>query len=123
MLPPRKLLPVLEQLKTAYKLWYGYYGTIPKMHRYTLGARADALFVEIIEAIASASFLSRTEKQPWIRLAIRKLDTLKILLMVLWETSSLDTKKYAALSAPLEEVGKSLGGWSGQVERQNRIPH
>lgn len=113
---------MLEQLKTAYKLWYGYYGTIPKTHRYTLGSRADALFVEIIEAIASASFLSRSEKQPWIRLAIRKLDTLKILLMVLWETASLDTKKYALLSVPLEAVGKSLGGWSGQIERQNRTP-
>lgn len=84
-----------------------------------MGSRADALFVEIIEAIASASFLSRTEKQPWVRVGIRKLDTLKILLMVLWETGSLETKKYATLSIPLDEAGKMLGGWNGQLLRQN----
>jgi hypothetical protein len=123
--PPPKLLPVLERLKTTYTLWYGYYAIIPKTHRYTLGSRADALFVEIIEAIASASFLSVSEKQPWIRLAIRKLDTLNILLLVLWETKSLDTKKYAVLSKPLDEVGRMLSGWSGDVKRknQNQTPH
>jgi len=82
----------------------------------------DTLFVEVIEAIASATFLSRSEKQPWVRLAIRKLDTLKVLLLVLWETKSLETKKYAALSLPLEEVGKMLGGWNGQLTKQNSTP-
>jgi len=117
--PPTKLLPVLERLKCAYLLWYGYYQTLPKAHRHTLGGKADVLFVETIEAIASATFLSRQEKQPWVWLAIRKLDTLKILLLVLWETKSLDTKKYIALSVPLEEVGKMLGGWNGQLTKQN----
>ena len=77
------------------------------------------MFIEAIEAISSATFLSKSEKQPWVRLAIRKLDTLKVLLLVLWETKSLDTKKYAALSLPLEEVGKMLGGWNGQLTKQN----
>ena len=117
--PPRQLLPVLERLRSAYVLWYEYYQAIPKIHRHTLGGRSAALFVEVIEAIASATFLPKIEKQPWVRLAIRKLDTLKILLLVLWETKSLDTKKYAALSLPLEEVGKMLGGWNGQLTRQN----
>ncbi len=120
--PPRQFLPVLERLKSAYLLWYGYYQTLPKTHRHTLGGRVDTLFVEVIEAIASATFLSRSEKQPWVRLAIRKLDTLKVLLLVLWETKSLETKKYAALSLPLEEVGKMLGGWNGQLTKQNSTP-
>jgi hypothetical protein len=80
------------------------------------------LFIEAIEAISSATFLSRSEKQPWVRLAIRKLDTLKVLLLILWETKSLDTKKYGALSVPLEEVGKMLGGWNGQLTKQNSAP-
>lgn len=77
------------------------------------------MFVEVIEAISSATFLSGSEKQPWVRLAIRKLDTLKVLLHILWETKSLDTKKYGALSVPLDEVGKMLGGWNGQLTKQN----
>ena len=87
-----------------------------------MGKKLDALFIEIMEAIASATFLSKTEKQPWVRLAIRKLDTLKVLLMALWETKSLDTKKYIALSTPLDEVGKMLGGWNGQLTKQNSTP-
>jgi hypothetical protein len=73
--------------------------------------------VEIIEAIAIASFLSKAEKTPYVRIAIRKVDTLKVLLMVLWETKSLDNKKYLALSLKLDEVGKMLGGWNGQLAK------
>lgn len=115
------LLPLLQRIKLVYVMWYGYYQNLPKLHRHTLGERIDTLFIEIIEAVSAASFLSREEKPPYVRLAIRKADTLKVLLMVLWETKSLDTKKYAALSAPLEEVGKMLGGWSGQLQKQNSL--
>ena len=66
-----------------------------------------------------ASFLSPTEKLTYIRLAIRKMDTLRILMMILWETKSLDNKKYIALSLPLDEIGRMFGGWSGQVIKQN----
>ncbi len=72
-----------------------------------------------MESIAVASFLSRTEKQSYVRLAIRKIDTLKVLLMVLWETKSLDDKKYIALSVQIEDIGKMLGGWNGQLTKQN----
>jgi len=71
-----------------------------------------------MEMIATASFLSREEKHPWVRAAIRKIDTLKVLLLILWETKSIDNKKYIALSAKMDEVGKMLGGWSGQISRQ-----
>ena len=39
--------------------------------------------------------------------------------MILWETKSLDNKKYIALSLKIEEIGKMLGGWSGQLAKQN----
>lgn len=98
-------------------MWYGYYQILPKLHRHSLGQRIDTLFVEIIEAISIASFLSREEKHPYVRLAIRKVDTLKILLMVLWEMKSVDNKKYIALSIKIDEIGKMLGGWSGQLTK------
>lgn len=75
------------------------------------------MFVEIMETIASAGFLPRDEKRPYVRVAIRKTDTLKVLLMVLWETKSLDTKKYGALSERIEEVGRMLGGWYSQLTK------
>ena len=75
----------------------------------------------IIEAVAIASFLTREEKLPYIRLAIRKTDTLKIFIMLLWETKSLDNKKYILLSEKLNEIGRMLGGWNGQLSKQNSL--
>ena len=73
----------------------------------------------MIEAISAASFLSREEKHPYVRLAIKKMDTLRVLLIILWETKSFDDKKYITLSVILDEAGKMLGGWNGQLTKQN----
>lgn len=113
------MLPLLERIKQAYLLWHAYHSTLPKLHRYSLGTRVDALYIDVIEAVSAAAFLSREEKIPYVRLAMRKVDALKLLLMILWETKSLDTKKYAALSEKMDEIGKMLGGWSGQLHKQN----
>ncbi len=75
--------------------------------------------METIEALVTASFLAREEKLPYVRLAIRKVDMLKIFLMMLWETKSIDNKKYITLSVKIDEIGKMLGGWSGQLQKQN----
>jgi hypothetical protein len=114
-------LPVLHKIKDAYLLWHGYYQELPKIHRHSFGFRIDTLFVEIIESVAAASFLSLKEKHPYVRLAIKKLDALKILLMVIWEVRSLDNKKYIALSTKLDEIGKNLGGWNGQLTKASEI--
>ncbi|MCC7160268.1 four helix bundle protein [Candidatus Nomurabacteria bacterium] len=112
-------MPLLAKVKSCYLAWITFYQKLPKIHRHSLGLKIDNLFIEIIEAISIATFLSREEKHPWVRLAIRKVDTSKILLLVLWESKSIDDKKYIALSEKIDEVGKMLGGWSGQLIKQN----
>lgn len=69
--------------------------------------------------MSAAAFLPREEKLPYVRLATRKVDALKLLLMVLWESKSLDTKKYAVLSEKLDEIGRMLGGWQGQLRKNS----
>jgi uncharacterized membrane protein YjdF len=115
-----KLVPILGKIKSIYVFWYSIYHIVPKTHRYTLALKIDNLFIEIIEMCASASFVQKLDKVIYLRTAIRKLDTLKIMLMVLWETRSIDTKKYELLSVPLDEIGKMLGGWLGQTEKHNQ---
>ncbi len=119
--PPAKLLPVLEKLKLSYKLWHEYHEKLPKTQKYSLGNRVDKLFIEIIEMTSAGIFSEKAEKLPYIKIAIRKLDTLKILLMILWETGSLIDKRYLTLSLPLNESGKMLGGWHGQLNKQNPV--
>ncbi len=117
--PPARILPLLLKLKECYKVWFENYNTLPKSHRYTLGLKIDSLFIETIEGVSVASFLNKENKLLWIQFSIRKVDTLKILLMILWETKSIDTKKYIVLSEKLEEIGRMLGGWNGQIQKQN----
>jgi hypothetical protein len=112
-------LPILHKVKSIYLLWFSGIQHLPANQRHTLGRRIDDLFVETIEMLATAAFLPREEKIPFVRAAIRKLDTLKILLSILWETKALDNKKYIALSVPLEEIGRMAGGWYGQLTKQN----
>jgi hypothetical protein len=116
---PPQLISLLHKAKELYLLWYSYYKILPKEHRYSLGKRVDTIFIEIIEAIAIASFLTREEKLPYVRVAIRKTDTLKIFLMILWETKSLDNNKYIQLSEKVSEIGRMLGGWNGNLTKQN----
>jgi hypothetical protein len=106
---------VLEKLKGVYLIWFEYYKDLPKLQRHSLGQKIDKYFVDCIETISFASFLKKEEKAAYIRLAIRKLDTTKILLIILWETKTLSHKKYVLLSQKLDEIGKMLGGWYGNV--------
>lgn len=106
-------------MKSVYILWQSYLAIIPKTSRYTLAKTIDKYFIQIIESILVASFLEKHEKQPFVRKAIISLDTLKFLLYILWEIKALDTKKYTAISEPLLVAGKQLGGWNGQLTKQN----
>lgn len=110
---------VLEKIKSGYIVWHGYHDTLPKTQRYSLGNKIDKIFVEVLEIVAFATFTAKKERLPYVTQASRKFDTLKILLMILWEIKSIDNKKYIALSITLDEVGKMLGGWLGQLEKQN----
>lgn len=114
-----QLIPLLQKTKDLYLTWYRYYKSLPKEHRYTLGIKIDNLLSEIIEAMSGASFLVGQEKLPYIKLAIRKTDSIKIFLLILFETKSLDNKKYLNLSEKINEIGRMLGGWLGQIIKQN----
>lgn len=100
-------------------MWIQLYQILPKYHRYTLGQKIDQLLIEVIEAVAGACFLSKDEKHPYVRIAIRKMDTVKVLLLILWESKSIDDKKYIEISLPFDEVARMLGGWHGQLTKQN----
>lgn len=36
-------------------------------------------------------------------------------MQIAWEVKILDNKKYTALSIPLAEIGKIIGGWKKQL--------
>ena len=104
-------LPVLRALTDAYKLWHGVLPHLPRLSRYTLCAKIDALLIEAVETILLAGFAPRERKLSHVDVAVVKIDALKFFLKLAWEMKLMDHKRYAALAGPLAETGKMLGGW------------
>lgn len=112
-------MPVLIELKIVYIAWSASAAKFPKTVKYSLGIKIDNLFIDTIEAISIATFLQRSEKLPYLKKAITRVDTLKVFLQIIWEMNLIDIKHYADLSEKLFGIGKMLGGWYGQVVKQN----
>lgn len=113
-------LPILQKAADAYKLWHDYLQHFPRLSRYTLGTKIDALFLDTVELILLAGYSTKDQKLAIVNRAAMKLDATKFFLQTAWEMKFFDNKKYALVSEPLSEVGKMLGGWRKQL--QNETP-
>ena len=109
----------MRKIKDLYLLWCTIHKTLPKAQRYSLGQKIDSTFINLVEATVTAGFLMKSEKIPYVRRGIQKCDTLKVFLLMVWETKAIDNATYIALSERLNEIGKMLGGWNGQLTKQN----
>lgn len=58
------------------------------------------------------------EKSLGIRGLISTLDTLRFLFQLGYETKLIPEKKYIALSTPLIEIGRMLGGWKKGIDEK-----
>lgn len=114
-------LPIIQRFIQTYKFWDEFRDNFPKKSRYTLGAKIDQYFLEILELLFTASYLSKEQKLPYLQKASPKLDLLKFLLQISWELKSLDNKKYIILSEQLNEIGKMLGGWSRGLKENSAL--
>lgn len=116
--PPLGNLSILRKSVDAYKLWQEYTKYFPKISRYSLGGKADSLFIEMLELVFTAGYLPRTEKLPFIQKAINKSDLLKFFLQISWEVKALDNKKFTTISESINEIGRMLGGWHNKIKKE-----
>lgn len=108
--------PVLVKAKSAYATWFAIVPGIPKLYRYTLGAKVEDAFLELLEMIFISLYLPPDRKVDKLRFAIAKLDSVKFFVQLAWENRCMSNEKYALLGAALDEVGRMLGGWKKGVE-------
>jgi hypothetical protein len=104
-------IPIFKKTYDLYKLFYGYRNTMAKQDRYTIWQRCDAMILDVLEGIMVASQMSKGEKPPVLERASVKLNFLRVFIRLMHETRSIDSKKYLALQAPIDEIGRMLGGW------------
>jgi len=104
-------IPIFTKLYDFYKNLSQFLVLFPKSRKYTLGQKIDNLTLEIIELVITASYTSHEQKLLILRKISIKVDLLKILLRLSFETKCLDNNKYQQLTSQLIEIGKMLGGW------------
>jgi len=109
--------PIIIKFNESYKLWHGFLIHIPRLTRYTLGAKIDTIFTECLELSLLAGYSAKETKLPIIQKLSIKFDLLKFFLKLLWEMKALDNKKYTALSQPLSEIGNMIGGWLNSLKK------
>ncbi len=106
-------VPIFKQTYDLYKTFYGYRNLIPKQDRYAIYERCESLILDVLENILVASKLSKTDKEKPATLerASAKLNLLRVFIRLMKETRAIDAKKYLALQAAIDEIGRMLGGW------------
>lgn len=104
-------------------LWIDIVPHIQKNARYTIGARIENKFLDLLELAYIAYFSKKENKIEKISECIFLLDTLKFIISVAWEAKFISNGQYEKIALKLEEVGRMLGGWKNNLknpEKKNR---
>lgn len=84
---------------------------IAKSARYTIGARIENTFLDLLEQAYTAYFSSKEKKAEKVAECIFTLDILKFFISIAWEGKLISHGQYETLALKLEEAGKMFGGW------------
>ncbi len=103
--------PIFRKTYDLYRTLYGYRLTVPKQDRYTLWQKCESLLLEILEGTLLASQTSKGEKLPILLTASVRLNLLRVFIRLMKDVRAMDNKKYMAIEARLDEIGRMLGGW------------
>ena len=93
---------------------------IPKVARYTTGARIENKFLDLLELTYTAYFSEREKKAEKLSKCIFTLDILKFLISVSWEAKFISHKQYEDVATRLDEVGKMLWGWKKSFDNTKK---
>ena len=92
---------------------------MPRVGRYTTGARIENHFLDLLELIYKAYYAQMKNKSEMIVEAISKNDIIKYLLQIAFENKLIKEKEYLNISTKLQEVGRMLNGWRANIESKN----
>ena len=114
---------VILRTKEAFSIWcQRIVPHMPRIARYTTGARIENHFLDLIELIYKAYYTPLESKSGKIVECISKNDIIKYLLQIAFENKFIKEKEYLELSEKLQEVGKILGGWKKGIEEKLKTP-
>ena len=104
-------VPLFQKLYDFYKLFYEIVDHFPKKARPVLGQKIEQTILEALELVSYAAYSSNAEKNQALMKTSLKIDFLKVLIRLTYETKTINKKKYILLEERLQEIGKMVGGW------------
>ena len=104
-------IPIFKKTYATYKLLYNYRLDIPRLDRYAVWEKCENLLLNILEDILRAGQTPKSGKLPILEHASVQLNLLRVFLRLAKDVKALDMKKYIAIEAHLDEIGRMLGGW------------
>ena len=111
---------ILQRIKEGYLIWVNVVPHISKGARYTIGARIENKFLDLLELAYITYFTEKEKKAEKITDCILVLDTLKFLVSVAWEGKLISNKQCEDVALKLEEVGKMFGGWKKNLDNPTK---
>lgn len=104
-------IPIIKKSYELYKTFHDYRKVVPKAERFTVYERSETTILDILEYFFEAGYTKGTSKVTLLEKASVKLNLLRFLFRLMKETKTFDNKKYVALQAVIDEIGRMLGGW------------
>lgn len=101
-------------------IWINIVPHIQKGARYTIGARIENKFLDLLELGYIAYFSKKENKIEKISECIFLLDTLKFIVSVAWDAKLVSNKQYEEIALKLEEIGRMLWGWKKRIENPEK---
>ncbi len=104
-------IPIIKKSYELYKTFHDYRKIVPKAERFTVYERSETTILDILECFFEAGYTKGSSKIVLLERASVKLNLLRFLFRLMKETKTFDNKKYVALQAIIDEIGRMLGGW------------
>lgn len=101
-------------------IWMNIVPHIQRGARYTIGARIENKFLDLLEVAYISYFTEKERKTEKITECILILDTLKFLISIAWEAKLVSGRQYEEIALKLNEIGKMFGGWKNSLNNPQR---
>lgn len=101
-------------------IWLNISPHIQKGARYTIGARIENKFLDLLELGYVAYFSKKEDKIEKIEECVFLSDKLKFIVSVAWDAKLLSNKQFEEIALKLEEIGRMLWGWKNGLENPQK---
>lgn len=103
-------------------VWMGIVPHIPKTARFTIGARIENKFLNLLELSYTAYFSEKDKKAELLSECIFTVDIIKFLVTTSWEGKFISNKHYENIATKMDEIGKMLYGWKKSLDTPTKTP-